>query len=294
MYTDLAHVRVEIKATAADTSGDAYVLDAIRQVCARIDKVVGYEFAPRLKERLFDAEGCFISADHRLLLLDEPLLAVTTLVNALDETLTTGDYTLHTMEARRGTTPYDAVRLTDKDASWSDYDDNNGPEEAISITGTWGFHRHYADAWLASGDAVANGGGINASVTSITVSDADGADAEAWTPRFSPGQLIQIGTEWLSVEAVNVTTNVLTVRRGQRGSTAAVHAAAAPISIWRADELIQRAAIRWVAFIYARRGVFEQVSYDGVATVRFPASMPQEVQDILDDYPRFGGLLKAI
>ncbi len=278
LYSDLAHLRVEI--TATDTSGDAYVLAALREACARIDELLGLEFAPRLKTRHFDALGYHIDDERRLLQLDEPLLVATEIVTAEGETLTPSAYALHPLDERRGPTPYDGIRLVASGSSWSDY--AGDWQDAIAVTGIWGFHRRYEQSWRSSGDAVVDG--INSSTTQIAVTDADGPDASAWSPRFSPGQLIQIGSEWLNVEAVDAEENILTVQRGVRGSTAAAHDSGATISLWQPEEPIQRAVNRWVAYVYARRGAFEQATYDGFTTVKFPEDIPAEVQHILDQY----------
>jgi hypothetical protein len=62
-----------------------------------------------------------------------------------------------------------------------------------------GWHSDYDNAWISSGDSVQDAGGINASVTSITVTDADGVGGWGFSPRFSPGNLIKIESEYCSV-----------------------------------------------------------------------------------------------
>ncbi len=279
MYTDLAHARTELKVNAADVSDDAYVVQTLPLIEARIDQFVGFGFAPLLETRTVDALGDHIDDARRELQLDYPLLAVTNLVDGTGTPLAPTDYRLLSSQGG-GSTVYDRIRRVS--GIWSNY--SGDYMDAIQITGVWGYHAAYEQAWGDSQDAVADTGGISTSVTAITVGDADGADDTAWTPRFCPGQLLKLEDEYLTVEAVNTTTNVLTVRRGQRGSPAAAHAQATPIGIWRPDPLIQRAANRWLALVYARRGQFQQVTYDGLATVEFPADIPDEVGHILDGF----------
>jgi len=276
MYTDLAHARTELKVNAADVSDDAYVLLTLPIIEARIDQFVGFTFAPLLETRTFDARGEHIDDERRELHLDHPVLTVTSLVDGTGTALAPTDYRLLSSQGGSCTT-YDRIRRVS--GSWSST--NGDYMDAIQITGVWGYHAAYGQAWGDSRDAVEDTGGIHANVTVITVGDADSADDTAWTPRFCPGQLLKIEAEYLTVEAVNTTTNVLTVRRGQRGSAAAAHAKDTPLYIWRPDALVQRAANRWLALVYARRGQFQQVTYDGLTTVEFPADIPDEVRHML-------------
>lgn len=86
------------------------------------------------------------------------------------------------------------------------------PEKANSVAGTWGYHEDWDNAFLGSLDTVQDNP-LSAAATSLTVSNADGADADGFEPRFQVGQLLQIESEWLYVAAVNATTSVLTVAR---------------------------------------------------------------------------------
>lgn len=104
------------------------------------------------------------------------------------------------------------------------------PENAISITAAWGYHDDWPHAWINSMDEVEDAGGINASVTTVTVSNVDGSNIDNDSPRFSAGMLIKVESEWMEVTAAtNSTIDSLTVKRGARGSTAATHAKDTPI-----------------------------------------------------------------
>lgn len=280
LYTTLARVREEIKARPDNVSDDDYVVRALREVTARIQRFTRLDFGPCIRTRLFDALGDHINDDRRLLHLDAPLLVASQIVTAAGVTLGGGDYTLVGHDPCVWDTPYEAIRLTA--GYWSSVSANW--QGAISVTGIWGYHTAYTSAWLDSGDAVTDAGGIDATTTTLTVADADGADPYGLTPRFSVGELLQIDTEWLEVIAVDTGTNTLTVLRGQRGSTAVPHDSGVPIAVWWVEPDIERAAVRWTAFMYSRRGVFEKTRFDGMATVEFPPDMPDEVANILSGY----------
>jgi hypothetical protein len=256
-------------------------LEAIRVVTARIRKrLQPRDFLPERKTIYIDALGHHIDDQYGMLdLFNEqgrhPLLSAIEVVDGAGNVLVLDtDYRLNP----RGVTPIFKLRRLDG-TSWSDYSDEW--VEAIAVTGIFGYHSDYAHAWLSSGDTVQNSP-LSSSATTITINDADGADGLNRIPRFSPGQLLQIDSEWLELIAVDA--NTLTVTRGARGATAVAHNQNAPIRIFQVEGPINRAAVRWAAYLYARRGAFESVRVEGMATVEFPEDMPGEVRDILDLY----------
>lgn len=285
LYATLAQAKVELKATV--TTDDAVIKQMLRFVTARINQVKApIEYMPRREIRRFDALGNHIvDAGFTLLLGDDPFLALVevedgegTTLTAYDRSTDTGDYIL----AGR-TTPYYQISLAENGGkNWYAY--TGSVQQAIAIDAYWGFRRRYNEAWLTSNDTVQNNP-LTSSATSITVNDADGQDSEGLTPRFSYGQLLKIESEFLEVVDVNTATNVLTVNRGVRGTTAAAHVQNTAISIFAPEPTVTRAALRWANYLYARRGSFEQTRYDGIATVTFPSDMPGEIKAILDELP---------
>jgi hypothetical protein len=207
--------------------------------------------------------------------LGQALLAAETVTNGANGVVETADYHLASHDAL-GSTPYDAVCLTAGTWAW----DGDAP---VTLEGIWGYHPAYGAAWLPSGDTVKTS--LAESASELAVNDAGGLDAWGETPRFCPGQLLQIGSaesaaEWLEVVTVDLANNTLTVRRGVNGSTAAAHDAGAAIAIWQADEEAVRAVARWTGLLFSRRGAYEKVSFDGVAQVVFPTDLPDEAAAI--------------
>jgi hypothetical protein len=151
----------------------------------------------------------------------------------------------------------------------------------IKVTGIWGIHNNYSGAWVKYDDLAAD---INASVTSLTVADSDGADPWGFTPRFSPGSFLRIGTEYILVTAVNNTTNVLTVRRGVNGSTAAAHSTNDDVEVWQVEEPIRRVCIRQSGLLYTRRASYQVETVEGAGTVSYPQDLLFELQGTLNGY----------
>lgn len=285
MLATLAQARLESKVKSTSTQDDLYLLQALRFVSARIETIQGQEYEPRRQAKTFDACGDHVTSS--VLYLDgDPLLEVVSITDGEGQTLApyvratdSGDYLLP-----GGSTPYDMIGLADSSSkSWLAY--NGDPRGAITITGLWGYHSRYSDAWVSANDTVQNNP-LGAGDTTLTVADADGVDVFGMTPRFSPGQLLRIESEFVEVTAVNTTTNAVTIRRGMRGTTAAAHMQGTAISWFQPEPVIQRAAQRWAGYLYDRRGSFEMVRIEDITTLAFPPDMPQEVANILGELPQ--------
>lgn len=111
--------------------------------------------------------------------------------------------------------------------------------EAARVTGWWG---RTDDPGSAFGTGQVLAAGINASVTTLTVSDADAPSSIGIPPLFTVGQTLRCDDELMAVLGVDTTENKLSVRRGINGTTAASHATV-DLSIWRAPDPIVRACV---------------------------------------------------
>lgn len=283
-YATLADVKLELNAT--NTTDDAYVKRGIRQVSQRLDReflsAIPF-FAPYTQTRPIPLIGMNINSTSRTLTLGGPLLSLTG-VSVGGQALTVGT---NVQGYPSGLSPFFQLQLmgtgfyswyapfcTDP-LTW-------GPQMA-NIAGIWGFNADYANAWM-SVDAITTVGGINASATTFTVADVDGANAYGDTPRLSYGALIKVDDEWMDVVNTDTATNTVTVIRGVNGSTAASHAQGAAVSVYQVDDAVKRIVQRQVSFQYARKGAFDSARYDGFQTIQFPPDLLAEVHGLMDLY----------
>jgi hypothetical protein len=284
MYTTLARVRAELKMDATVTTDDPLILGYIQTVTSRIRHAFN-EFEPQYGVEYFTAQAQHVSlALGGLNLVNHKgqrlLLASSTDVPSIVSDGVTLVYNSDVYADPRDTTPIRRLRLNETSTAWSNtwYPAGQQLLDSIVITGWWGYRRNYAsEGWLPSGDSVQDAAGITASATTISVTSVGGQDYYFQTPRFSPGNLIRIEDEMCLVWAVNTTTNTLSVRRGVNGSTAAAHAMGAAISLWYPEDDVVRVATRQAAYLYARRGAFEQIVTDGVATAIYPRDLVAEL-----------------
>lgn len=281
-YATLAQVKAELKAvtSASSTTEDAYLLAALNMVTARIKRLTRIDYEPTYATRVYNTFPDQISTLTNTLDLPDYLLLPTSI-------------TLHGIALAWGTdvkgwpgtkTPYRALRLTSSTKTW--YPPSRLYADAIeglSITGWFGASYNYPAAWLASGDTVQDNP-LSSSATTITVTDADGADGLGRTPRFSPGNLIRVEDECCAVLAVNTGTNVLTVQRGARGTTAAAHVQGIAISTWQPELDVQRITARHAGQLYARRGAYQSAEIGDLGTIQYPADLTLEILATLNAY----------
>lgn len=162
-------------------------------------------------------------------------------------------------------------------------DQNNLQIGVIGLTGLWGFHNRYPSAFVNSLDTITTVGGINASVSTFTVTDSDGVAVDLDSPRFQAGHLIKVENEFMLISDVNNSTNTLTVGRGYNGTTAAIHAQGTTIGIYRPMANIVMAAIRLTIWRYRQKDVnsFDRTTILNTGISIIPSALPPDVIQLL-------------
>jgi hypothetical protein len=270
-YATLVQCRAYLKLDTAETGDDALLTDFIRYACRYCDTKAGTRFYPEIATRYFDVPS------GGKLQFDDHLLELTGITNGDGEAITAANLIYYPAMLY----PRYAVSIkAQASQAWlsSDYGDN---VQAIALAGVWGYHDDYANAWASSLDAVADVGGLSASVTTINVANATGTSADGQTPRFQAGQLIKIGSEYIDIVAR--VANALTVKRGMYGSAAAAHLTVAPISIWRPMANVTFAVLRLVAWRYRQKdaNVFDATTILGTGVKITPSAVPPDVDNLI-------------
>ena len=215
-YADLTTLKSEayLNIPSTVTDFDTQLRKLLEQASRLLDKYCGRFFY------CWEGARYYHGAEKKLFLPDD-VLSITSLKldfdgdGTFEETMESADYILHPLNG--------LPKLWLEINPTGDYGSfARGVKKGVEITGVFG----YGDGWSAtpytdSGDSVQDSGGINASATSITVSN--GAN-------FSAGQTIRIDSEQIYILAVS--DNALTVKRGVNGTTAASHDQGASIYIY--------------------------------------------------------------
>lgn len=289
IYSTLAYALSEMSATSAGAAqlvaDNGKIYNNLRSASRKLDNKMGSKrplFCPYNEARDFlvtsdkinSALGTFDISYHPF---GGFLLAITSVVIGDTTLVADTDY-----KAYPSTTipPFKYLRLRNGN-SWYDYCSASDYDPlTLTITGTWGVHRDYANAWHKVDDLTAN---MTDSATSGTVADVDGADLYGITPRISAGNLLRIGTEYLLVNSTDTTAQTFTGLRGVNGSTAAAHSTGDDVYVWQVEEPVRDAVAKQSGLKYARRGAYTTVEVQGMSEVRFPSDVMQEIWAVVQE-----------
>jgi hypothetical protein len=262
-YCDRTQLKAYLDMGTTAHSDDGLLDSLIRRASRGIDRFCRRWFYEWTDTREFDYPG------RTKLYLDADLLGCTTLT--IDGTANT-DYKLRpqNVDAKQW------IEMTYGSGSTFEWSDT--PQDAITVLGEWGWHDDYANAWGSSGDTVQNTTEITAAGTALTVND--GAN-------FAVRQTLKIESEQLLVTAVSGAN--LTVTRGINGTTAATHANATAISIYRPPYDIVHLAIRLAGWYYKQKDApFGRTATPALGIVESPVAMPVDIQEALKQYRKVG------
>lgn len=277
LYATLDDAKTQAKATA--TGEDDVLQRNLRVVSRRIDRLFASRrphFAPYIEQREFYLDPAMVNTSEYTFRFSDPLLALTAVTVASEAlTLATQVEAWPTLA-----TPYHKLRLVCY-GSWYSFCNSTNEWPLVKITGTWGYHRDWANAWQTI--TTLNGAIVSTTATSITLTNVDAADAWGLTPGISAGSLIRIDSEYLEVTATNTTTNVATVRRGVNGSTAATHLTSTAVEAYQVEDAIRDVVARQAAFKNKRRGSYENATI-GELTVSYPSDMLHELRAVVGEF----------
>jgi hypothetical protein len=198
------------------------------------------------------------------LMLDDDLL-VTTSITWDGTVMTSTEW----RELEPRSLPYWAIEF-DEDSTVVDVDTDTFTN-SIDVAGIWGYHTNASQMYRQVDASVT----INSSSTSLTVTDAS---------LYETLQYIKIESEWMQITSRNETTEVLTVKRGVNGSTAAAHNAVA-VSVYNPVDDIRQAATRLASWAYQHRNdLGDRIQFtDGTVVI---TAMPAFVREVLQNKKR--------
>jgi len=286
----IRHLRAGKSSANLAQAVESGVLLAMIRRTPRIDNMFtrrGWRyFEPNIDTVAFELRADMINSIHGRLALPDPLLELTG-VKVGGTEVSEASLLPHGVTAGLPT-PYWALYLNSACKTWYSAANCNPayclPSAVwVQVSGTWGMSREYATAWQDEDNVQI---GISAAATTITVADADGLNYESETPRFSPGQLLKINSEYMRIDAVDETANELTVRRARNGSTAATHSIDDTIYVWYPDRGIREEYARQAAMWYSRIGSFNTAEINAITggEVRFPSDLMASLKSALQGY----------
>ena len=285
-YTTLALVRMRDDIGPLDTDDDARMLDRIREATRFIERETGRIFEPVRAAYKYDwCYGDFLD------LRDRTILEITSVVDSTSQTVVSAGL-IPIGNSRTDFGPWQSIELDLTKTPPMSF--LSTKRQAITVTGVWGWHDDYANAWHNTNLTV-QGGGINSSATSITLSANPDVTRDIYgqVGAISPGALIQFGTgttpEWARVVAAF--GGVITVTRGVNGSTAASQIAGTAIWVYEPPKAIQAICGRWASFLTAQDDAdFGKTVITGFGDKIVPGQLPTDIPKGLIQYMRRGAI----
>jgi hypothetical protein len=287
VYATIDELKEYIGLTAlAETKDDALLLRFAIQASRVFDTFATNgvmpkrRFYPTLATKDFDHP----SDDTQQLRLYDDLLEINTLTTENGATtISSSDYNLQTADGRYNQTPYRQIRLTGDGTTTAFAFDGTG-DAANQVTGFWGYHDDWANAWQDSTDTVQDAP-LSDSATTVTVNDVAGDDINGIPNRFKRQQLLKIEDEILWLVDTNQTDNILTVRRGMNGTVAASHVQGTAVYVFKPMDDVVEAMQVLATHLYRRKDSIGTPDERPVSNLQgqliLPGVLPDEVKQIL-------------
>lgn len=270
-YATLAEYKAFVTARGQSSSTDAtddVVIDNLLEQASRyLDSKTSRWFYPRIEERFYSLPDC------NELSLDADLLEVITFLNGDDSAIASTEYNL----LPKNYSPKYAIELTDITSVVWLSDSGGGVEYVLDLTGIFGFHDRYVDAWTIAGT-------LGAAITDTNTKSFTMTAGHS----CAVGEVLKIDSEIL-IPATVVTNTVTAVARGDNGSTAATHLNGATVYAWQPMEEARQACLELAMRAYKRRfgqsgGNTETITAAGIILV--PKDVPTLVNDFINVYRR--------
>jgi hypothetical protein len=278
---NLAQLRARTGLGNADVSDDSKLLAKARAATAEIERFCQREFVPMQAARQFDWQR-----GDGLTFSDYSLLKLTSIVDSLGVPTPSSAIILEggsTSGATDTNGPYYGVRIDVAKGSFLVY--QTIPTRAITVTGIWGWHDDYANAWRPSANTI-TAAITDTTTATVSASAPTGTDGWGMSPAISVGDMIQIDSEWLFV--VSITGNALTTIRGVQGTTATTHLNGASIQVYAPPSDLSDIAARWASWLFTQdstdygQRVFSP--YGAMVGIKVPAGVPPDLYQALEPY----------
>jgi len=267
-YATLAEFKAQKTIDTTDANDDAFIEGLLKSASRFIDAQTGFSFVPYVETRYFDVPR-ETSIDKRLIGVGLDLLEVLTVVNGDGVTIPSTEYSLRP----RNKSPHYGIRLVDNSTYYWATDGAGDSHDVIAITGVWGYHNRYPQAWLLGSTANEE---LDASETGYTVSSGT---------LFAVGDLVRFDNEIGYVSAV--ATNDLTITRGENYSTATTHLTSINVYNWKVQEDIKQACLQLTNSVYQKRygqNATGSATITAMGVVIRPEGMPSEVWNAIKPY----------
>jgi len=287
-YTNLARVRdhlgLNTGAASAQTQDDAVLLNFMGRASRSIDRYTRRKFYPRVELRRYDHK------EAQRVLLDDDLLELTTLATQNGAcTVASGVMWLSTGD-NWNRPPYNTIILDDSSGSTLNF--SGTAKRANEVTGIWGYHEDWSNAWVDTGACLNDAysaSGTSLGLAGVGSAGAGASDVFGEHPRIAPGDLLKIGDEYIQVLGGGTSGNASVLVHGfMNGTTAATHASGASIARFAPEPDIEWATRRLTGWLFGQKDVpySNKTANVQFGTIEIPQGMATDIKQKIDRYVR--------
>ena len=279
-YTTLDKVARYLSLGSANEQDNETLVRFMRTASRSVDKYTRRKFYPRRETRFYD----YIYPQK--IKLDDDLLALDTL-KTQNGACTLGSGVLFLGTGKEwNRPPYDRIVVNVSTGSTLNYSATE--QRANEITGFWGYHEEYANAWIDTGTSLA--GSYAASATSLSlagaVSTGTGASDANWNaPRISVGDLLRVESEYFNVTG-GAGANVAQVIPYSNGTSGNNHPSGTAIFKYLPDQDIEFATLRLTAWLYGQKDepYTTKTAFVQLGQLSIPQGIATDVKQRLDRF----------
>lgn len=287
-YGTLAGLRDRQALAASDTSDDARLLRKLRSATADIEAYTNRIFQPLTAAYTFDHED-----DTCLNFRNHELLTLTSIVDGFGRTILSAAVILlgNAQSSSTANGPFYGFEL-DPTVDYLLY--QTTPIRAITVTGVWGYHDDYANAFHGSGVTVQDNP-LSNSNTMVTTSTNNSTTLDDWgqsvsaaanAGTVSTGHLIKVDSELMHVVSYTDSTHIKVIRAAN-GTTAASHVQGTTIQVYEPPRDIIDATLRYAGFLAAQDDAdYSKTIIDAMGRAVVPAGLPPDILDVLDRHKK--------
>lgn len=283
-YTTLDAVRRYLGLASANSSDDELLNNFMRRASRSIDRYTRRKFYPRVDTRYYN-----LAEDSQVVKLDDDLLEVTTLKTQNGAcTVASSVFWAGTGESWNHP-PYDRIVFDTSTGCTLNY--SGTPQRATEVTGVWGYHEDWANAWIDTGTSLA--ANYNASGASLSLAGAGSAgtgasDVYGDAPRIAVGDLLKVGDEYLYVMGGTTSENNVLVHGYMNGTTAASHPSGTSIARFAPEADIEWSTRRLTAWLFGQKDspYTNKQAFVQLGTIELPEAVAKDVKDKIDRFMR--------
>ena len=281
-YATLDQAKSYMSFASQNNVDDEKIVGFLNKASRSIERYCRRRFHPKRETRYYDYDGKDeIRFDWELLALDKLLTqnGASQIPNGVVYLKTGNNYNYG---------PWD--KLVIRSDSGSKFSYSGTDQKANQVTGFWGYHEDYSNAWVNTGTSLASSYGASGGSISLGGAGSAGtgaSDANYDAPRISVGDLLMIEGEMMQVVGGTSPTTTLVVPYAN-GTSANNHPASTTIFKFAPEPDINWATLRLVSWLYGQgMSPYEnKTAFLTLGTIQIPTAWAGDIRDKIDRFVR--------